>query len=152
MNRTEGRAPDVAAGSCAGTGRCLVGLRSARRLSKSLTSLSPAICVTRSAKVRAWTVTVAEASGGIAAAADRLKFYLTDHASTLARAKGCNAAIEERLAAIQDHGELKEFHKEYQKRRREAEAAGLRFPSYNTVRGSLAGVAGAGGGRQPLYR
>ena len=82
-------------------------------------------------------VTLAEASGGIAAAAERLDFHLTDHASTLARAKGCNAAIEERLAAIQDHGQLKEFHAEYQKRRRAAEAAGLRFPSYNTVRTRL---------------
>lgn len=82
-------------------------------------------------------VSLTEASGSIAAAAERLDFYLTDHASTLARAKGCNAALEERLAAIQDDGQLKEFHKEYQKRRRAAEAVGLSFPSYNTVRARL---------------
>jgi hypothetical protein len=83
-------------------------------------------------------VSVAEATAGIVAAAGRLKFKLTDHATVLARAKAGSMAIEDRLVAVQDAGQLREFNKEYQRRRLVAQRAGKKFMDYGVARRRLA--------------
>ena len=83
-------------------------------------------------------VTLAEARDGIAAVAERLRFRLTDHYAVLARAGTATAMLDGRLTAAQEAGQLREFNKEYQKRRLAALLAGKKFIDYRTARSRLA--------------
>jgi hypothetical protein len=87
--------------------------------------------------------TLAQATAAIVAAAGRLKFRLTDHAAVLARAKAGSMAIEDRLAAVQDTGQLKAFNKEFQRRRIAAQRAGKKFMDYGAARRRLAALLAA---------
>jgi hypothetical protein len=89
------------------------------------------------------TVTIAEASTAIIAAADRLQFRLTDHAAVLARAKAAGVELESQLAAAQNAGQLSEFKQEYQRRRLAAKTAGRRFISYQEARSRLRALLAA---------
>jgi hypothetical protein len=93
-------------------------------------------------------VTLVEATAGITAAAGRLRFRLTDHATVLARIRATGFALEGELTAAQEAGQLKTFNQEYAKRRRAAQAAGKRFPHYSIARARLrALLAAAADGR-----
>jgi hypothetical protein len=88
-------------------------------------------------------VTIAEASTAIIAAAGRLHFRLTDHATVLARAKAAGVELESKLTAAQDEGQLREFNQEYQRRRLAAKMAGRRFISYQEARARLRALLAA---------
>jgi hypothetical protein len=93
-------------------------------------------------------ITLIEATAGITAAADRLRFRLTEHATVLARIRATGVALEGKLTAAQEAGQLKAFNQEYAKRRRAAQAAGKRFPHYSIARARLrALLAAAADGR-----
>lgn len=84
--------------------------------------------------------TLTEAMDGIAAAAARLKFRLTDHATVLSRVRTSTAVIDGKLTAAQDAGQLREFNKEYRRRRIAAQRAGKPFIDYDTARRRLAAL------------
>jgi hypothetical protein len=89
-------------------------------------------------------VTVAEASAAIAAAAGRLSRCA---AAALARATGTVGRLDNLMAAAMSNGELQNFNREFRRRRMEAAARRLPFPSYNhalaKLRAALAGsIAG----------
>lgn len=88
--------------------------------------------------------TLSQACDGIVAAAGRLKFRLSDHAAVLARARTGSLAIEDRLAAAQDAGQLRAFNKEFKRRRLMAQRAGeKRFMNYGAARRRLAALLAA---------
>src|SRR5262245_35731160 len=64
-----------------------------------------------------FTVTPSEATVAITAAAGRLHFRLTDHTAVLARAKAAGVELDSKLIAAQDAGQLREFNREYRRRR-----------------------------------
>jgi hypothetical protein len=88
-------------------------------------------------------VKLAEASAAIVAAAGRLHFRLTDHAVVMQRIRTRGIALEEKLTAAQNAGLLRDFNKEYQRRRRAAKLAGKPFIYYQTARARLRAVLAA---------
>jgi hypothetical protein len=70
-------------------------------------------------------LSVTDASRAIIAAAGRLHFRLTDHATVLARAKAAGVSLEGKLAIAQDAGQLRDFNRRYQQRRLAAKLAVL---------------------------
>jgi hypothetical protein len=88
-------------------------------------------------------VSVTEAVAAIKAAAGRLHFRLTDHAAVLARAKATSTTLEDRLVQVQDAGLLRDFNKEYQRRRMAAKLAGRKLIDYQTARRRLRAVLAA---------
>ena len=97
-----------------------------------------------------FAVSTEEATRAITAAAGRLHFRLTDHASVMARAKATGVALEDKLSAAQATGDLKPFHAEYQRRRVKAQAAGRKFMSYNEARTRLRAVLAAAASGRPV--
>ncbi len=97
-----------------------------------------------------FAVTVGEATAAITAAAGRLHFRLSDHAAVLARAKAAGAALEDKLSAAQDSGELMAFNAEYARRRREAQARGEKFMGYAEARQRLTAVLAAAASGRPV--
>jgi hypothetical protein len=89
------------------------------------------------------SVSLAQASAAIVAAAGRLCFRLTDHAVVMHRIRTTGIALEGKLAAAQEAGQLKEFNREYQKRRKAAQLAGKRFIHYRAARALLRAVLAA---------
>ena len=90
-----------------------------------------------------FAVTVRVATVAITAAAGRLHFRLTDHATVLARAKAAGVELESKLTAAQDAGQLREFNQEYQRRRLAAKTVGRRFISYQEARARLRALLAA---------
>jgi hypothetical protein len=90
-----------------------------------------------------FAVTVSDATVAIIAAAGRLHFRLTDHATVLARAKAAGIELESKLTAAQDAGQLSEFNREYQRRRLAAKTVGRRFMSYQEARARLRALLAA---------
>jgi hypothetical protein len=88
-------------------------------------------------------VGLAEASAAIVAAAGRLRFRLTDQAAVLERIRTAGIALEDKLAAAQNAGLLREFNREYQRRRMAAKLAGKRFIDYQVSRARLRAVLAA---------
>jgi hypothetical protein len=88
-------------------------------------------------------VTLAEASAAIVAAAGRLHFRLTDHAVVMQRIRTTGIALEDKLTAAQKAGQLREFNKEYQRRRMAAQLAGEPFIYYSAARARLRAVLAA---------
>jgi hypothetical protein len=88
-------------------------------------------------------VNVAEASAAIVAAAGRLHFRLTDHAVVMERIRTTGIALEDKLTAAQNAGLLREFNREYQRRRMAAKLAGKKFIDYQTARARLRAVLAA---------
>jgi hypothetical protein len=89
------------------------------------------------------SVRLSEASAAIVAAAGRLHFRLTDHAVVMQRIRATGIALEGKLTAAQEAGQLREFNMEYQKRRMVAQAAGKRFIGYQEARARLRAVLAA---------
>jgi hypothetical protein len=89
------------------------------------------------------SVTLADASAAIVAAAGRLHFRLTDHAVVMQRVRTTGIALEDKLTAAQNAGQLREFNKEYQRRRMAAKLAGKKFIDYQTARARLRAVLAA---------
>ena len=97
-----------------------------------------------------FAISVEEARRAIAAAAGRLKFRLTDHATVMSRAEAAGASIEERLAEAQSGGELKAFNAAYARHRKAAQAAGRKFMTYNEARARLRAVLAAAASGKPV--
>jgi hypothetical protein len=91
-------------------------------------------------RLAVWLV---EASAAIVAAAGRLHFRLTDHAAVLERIRTAGIALEDKLTAAQNAGLLREFNKEYQRRRMAAKVAGKKFIDYRDARARLRAVLAA---------
>ena len=87
-----------------------------------------------------FSVNLAETSAAIVAAAGQLHFRLTDHAVVMQRIRMTGIALEEKLTAAQNAGLLREFNKEYQRRRMAAKLAGRRFIDYSSARARLRAV------------
>jgi hypothetical protein len=89
-------------------------------------------------------IAVPVACAAIAAAAARLSVRLVCHDVVVARASGLVTRLDDNLAAAQQTGGMRDFNREYQRRRMEAAARRLPFPSYNValakLRAALAGT------------
>jgi hypothetical protein len=97
-----------------------------------------------------FAVTVSEATTAITAAAGRLHFRLTPHATVLARAKAAGVALEDKLGAAQQIGGLKGFNAEYQRRRRAAQIAGRKFMGYSEARARFRALLAAAASGRPV--
>jgi hypothetical protein len=97
-----------------------------------------------------FAVSVSDATTAITAAASRLHFRLTAHATVMARAKAAGAALEEKLVAAQEVGGLKQFNAEYQRRRRAAATAGHKFMLYNEARARFRALLAAAASGRPV--
>jgi hypothetical protein len=86
---------------------------------------------------------LAEVSAAIVAAAGRPHFRLTDHVVVMERIRTTGIALEDKLTAAQNAGQLREFNKEYQRRRMAAQVAGKKFPAYRTMRARLRALLAA---------
>jgi hypothetical protein len=89
------------------------------------------------------SVKLAEASAAIVAAAGRLHFRLTEHVVVMKRIRTAGITLEDKLTAAQSAGQLREFNKEYQKRRMAAQLAGKPFIYYSAARARLRAVLAA---------
>jgi hypothetical protein len=67
------------------------------------------------------------------AAAGRPSVRLVEHAAVLAKASGCVGRLDGLMAAAMSNGELQNVNREFRRRRIEATARRLPFPSYNTA-------------------
>ena len=115
-----------------------------KRTAQQITSLAVASDLRQARKDGSrLVVTLAEASAAIVAAAGRLHFRLTDHAVVMQRIQTTGIALEEKLTAAQNAGLLREFNKEYQRRRKAAKLAGKPFVYYQTARARLRAVLAA---------
>lgn len=97
-----------------------------------------------------FAITVNEATEAIQAAAGRLRFRLTDHGAVMARAKAAGIALEDKLSAAQDAGQLKGFNQEYSRRRRAGQAQGEKFMAYSLARARLRAVLAAAASGKPV--
>jgi hypothetical protein len=112
-----------------------------KRTAQQIVSLAVASDLRRAQKQGpCLSVTLAQASEGIAAAAARLQFRLTDHVTVLTRVRASTAVLDGKLTAAQDAGQLREFNKEYKRRRLAAQRAGKRFIEYDVARRRLAAL------------
>jgi hypothetical protein len=110
-----------------------------KRTAQQIASLAVASDLRRAQKQgTCLSVTLTEAMEGITAAAARLQFRLTDHATVLTRVRNSTAVIDGKLTAAQSAGQLREFNKEYQRRRIAAQRAGKKFMDYGVARRRLA--------------
>jgi hypothetical protein len=115
-----------------------------KRTAQQITSLAVASDLRQARKDELrLSVKLAEASAAIVAAAGRLYFRLTDHAVVMERIRTTGIALEDKLTATQNAGQLREFNKEYQRRRIAAKLAGKRFIDYQTARARLRAVLAA---------
>jgi hypothetical protein len=115
-----------------------------KRTAQQIVSLAVASDLRQSRKDRSrLSVNLTAASAAIVAAAGRLHFRLTDHAVVMQRIRATGIALEDKLTAAQEAGQLKEFNREYQKRRMAAQLAGKRFSHYPVARGRLRAVLAA---------
>ena len=81
-------------------------------------------------------------AAALTAAAARLQMQLTDYAVGLSRVRAATGQLTDRLAEAQASGALKGFNQEYARRRRAAQAAGLKFMAYRQARSRLQAVLG----------
>jgi hypothetical protein len=120
-----------------------------KRTAQQITSLAVASDLRQARKDGSrFSVNLAEASAAIVAAAGRLHFRLTDHGTVMGRVRTTGIALEDKLTAAQNAGQLREFNKEYQRRRMLAQLAGKPFIHYQAARARLrAALAAAADGR-----
>jgi hypothetical protein len=122
-----------------------------KRTAQQITSLAVASDLRQARKDGSrFSVNLAEASAAIVAAASRLHFRLTDHGTVMGRVRTAGIALEEKLAAAQDAGLLREFNKEYQRRRRAAAMTGRKFMYYSEARARFRAVLAAAASGKPV--
>ena len=98
-----------------------------------------------------FAISIDEATRAITAAAGRLKFRLTTHEAVMARAKAAGVSLGSKLDQVQAAGDLKDFNREYSRRRTAWAAAGKgKFISYNEARSRLVAILATAGSGKPV--